>query len=240
MNYKDLSSVGENIQAQNGNWTFKGQTAKNFNQHVNRSIPYYTQGHDLIVKLSDYFIKSDSKAYDLGVSTGELLSKLATHHHKSVQWIGIDCEADMLNQAKDTLQAYDNINLNQANICLEKFEPCDMQISYYTMQFIAPRYRQELFNKIYKSLNWGGAFVLFEKVRGPDARFQDIFTGLYTDYKLEQGYGADEIINKSRSLKGVLEPFSEQGNLDLLRRAGFTDISCVFRYLCFAGFVAIK
>ena len=42
---------------------------------------------------------------------------------------------------------------------------------------------------------------MYEKVRGPDARFQDILSRLYDDYKLEQGYSTDEIISKSRSLK---------------------------------------
>ena len=28
------------------------------------------------------------------------------------------------------------------------------------MQFIPPRFRQEIINKIYKSLNWGGAFII--------------------------------------------------------------------------------
>ena len=38
----------------------------------------------------------------------------------------------------------------------------------------------------------------------------------------------------------VLEPFSTQGNLDLLHRAGFVDIIAVCKYLCFEGFLAIK
>ena len=50
----------------------------------------------------------------------------------------------------------------------------------------------------------------------------------------------DEIIAKAKSLKGVLEPFSTQGNLDLLKRAGFVDIITIFKYLCFEGFLAIK
>jgi len=67
------------------------------------------------------------------------------------------------------------------------------------VQFIRPSYRQLLIDKIYKTLNWGGAFLYFEKVRAPDARFQDIMTGIYNEYKLEQGYSPDEIIQKSRS-----------------------------------------
>jgi len=97
-----------------------------------------------------------------------------------------------------------------------------------------------LINKIYESLNWGGAFLLFEKVRGADARFQDILTGLYTDYKLRVGYTPEDIVSKSRSLKGVLEPFSSKGNVEMLERAGFVDINTVQKYICFEGFLAIK
>ena len=38
-----------------------------------------------------------------------------------------------------------------------------MIISCYTIQFIEPKFRQNVIDKIYKSLNWGGAFVIFEK-----------------------------------------------------------------------------
>jgi tRNA (cmo5U34)-methyltransferase len=78
-------------------------------------------------------------------------------------------------------------------------------------------------------------------VRGPDARFQDIMTAMYSyDYKLAQGYNAEEIVSKARSLKGILEPFSTQGNLDMLARAGFKDVTTIMKYISFEGLVAIK
>ena len=120
------------------------------------------------------------------------------------------------------------------------FKQSDLIISYFTLQFIEPRFRQILINKIYKALNWGGAFIIFEKIRASDARFQDIFTLIYSDYKLKSGFSTNEIINKSRSLKGVLEPFSEFGNLGLLKRAGFVDIIPIFQWLCFKGYLCIK
>ena len=49
---------------------------------------------------------------------------------------------------------------------------------------------------------------MFEKVRAPDARFQDMMGLIYNDYKIEQGYSPNEIIEKSKSLKGIMEPFS--------------------------------
>ena len=53
-----------------------------------------------------------------------------------------------------------------------------------------------MFSKIYKNLNWGGAFILFEKVRAPDARFQDMTTQIHIDYKTGQGYSPEEIFIK--------------------------------------------
>ena len=81
---------------------------------------------------------------------------------------------------------------------------------------------------------------MVEKVRGPDARFQDILNQVYIEFKLSQGFSESQIINKSKSLKGILEPFSTKGNLDLLKRAGFKDVLTVFKYACFEGFLAIK
>ena len=115
-----------------------------------------------------------------------------------------------------------------------------MFVSYYTIQFLPPKIRQKIVDKIYKSLNWGGAFIMFEKVRGPDARFQDILTLMYNEFKLENNFSAEEIIHKSRSLKGVLEPFSDKGNLDMLKRSGFKDILPIFQWLCFKGYLCIK
>ena len=92
---------------------------------------------------------------------------------------------------------------------------------------------------ILDSLTIGG-FIFFEKVRAPDARFQDIMTLIYNEFKIDQGYTGDEIIAKSRSLKGVLDPFSTQANYDLAKRAGFVDIMSIFKCISFEGFLAIK
>ena len=95
-------------------------------------------------------------------------------------------------------------------------------------------------DKIFLSLQWGGAFIIFEKVRGSDARFNDYMTQIYNDFKLKNGFSEEEIINKTKSLKGVLEPFSTKGNYDLLKRAGFKDVITIFKWNNFEGILAIK
>jgi tRNA (cmo5U34)-methyltransferase len=233
--------VGDGIVAENASWSFAG-IGESFTDHVRRSVPLYDESHDLICRISDYFINDNSIAYDLGTSTGQLLTKLAARHRakSGATFIGIDHEESMIKQASRSVSHLKNVKLEVADINLWEYQPCDLIVSCYTIQFVPPRIRQDLINTIYRSLNWGGAFLLFEKVRAPDARFQDICTGTYNDFKLENGFSEAEIINKSRSLKGILEPFSTEGNLGLLGRAGFHDIMTVIKYVPFEGFLAIK
>lgn len=232
--------VGDEIAAGNAGWTFGGEVAKTFDSHVSKSVPFYEEGHSLICGVSDFFVKDNSIVYEIGCSTGMLSKRLASHNiSKNARFIGIDCESAMVEQARSS-SSMNNLEFEQADILEYEFEKSDFITSYYTIQFIHPSLRQALINRIFENLNWGGGFLFFEKVRACDARFQDMMTALYTDFKLEQGYSAGEIVGKTKSLKGVLEPFSTQGNLDMLKRAGFEDVTSVMKYVSFEGFLAIK
>ncbi len=234
--------VGQKIAAENAGWTFGANVPDTFVDHIRLSVPLYDSGHDLICQLTDFFVKNDSVVYEIGTSTGELIRKMAEHNARKsgARFIGMDVEPAMVKAAEKHCAEVPAITILNADARHLDMEKADMIVSYYTMQFVPPRYRQELFDKIYANLNWGGAFVMFEKVRGPDARFQDIISQLYNDFKTRNGFSAEEIVEKSRSLKGVLEPFSTQGNLDLMARAGFKDVVSIQKYLCFEGFLAIK
>ena len=237
----DENKVGDNIEAQNAAWSFSARAAENFDDHARKSIPMYDIGHDVVVKVSDYFVHNGSVCYEIGVSTGALLEKLINHNsQKDATWIGIDEEPDMVRLANKRLPKKTNISVDLADAVTYDYDKCDLVVSYYCLQFISPKHRQVLINRLYEALEWGGAFILFEKVRGPDARFQDMLSTLYSDFKLEQGFSPKEIVHKTRSLKGIMEPFSTKGNIDLLERAGFSDIITVMKYLCFEGFIAIK
>jgi tRNA (cmo5U34)-methyltransferase len=236
-----MKKTGDNIKAENAGWTFGGSTVENFQEHVGKSVPLYAEGHQLICQLSDFFIKPDSVCYDIGTSLGTLLYLLQRHNSRkmNVQWIGIDCEEDMIKKAQEK-NMINNIIFQTEDIITYDLEPSDFITAYYTLQFIEAKHRQEVITKIYEALNWGGGFVLFEKVRAPDARFQDMITTLYMNYKIQAGYSPEEILNKRNSLKGILDPFTSQANVSLLKRAGFVDITTIQQSLCFKGILAIK
>ena len=233
---------GDNIISKNSQWKFSGKTAKNFDKHISKSIPLYQWTHEVALKTSDFFLTEKGNSYDLGCSTGTFLSKLARRNdnYKKIKFIGVDEIKDMCKIAKKRNSKNKNVKIINNDIHSLKLKNSALITSFYTIQFIHPSRRQAIFNKIYKTLNWGGAFILFEKVRAPDARFQDMISQIYQDYKIDNGYSPNEIISKSRSLKGVMEPFSSKANLELLKRAGFKDMVCIMKYLCFEGWLAVK
>ncbi len=240
-NVSQAGNTGDSILAGNADWTFGGDVSLKFDEHVSKSVPLYHEGHEIITRASDFFLANGSVCYDLGCSTGKLIRMLAERNrHREVKLIGIDKESGMVGQARKRCEGIENASIVESDLVSFDFEKADMIISYYTLQFIRPKERLRLASRIYEALSPKGAFFFFEKVRGPDARFQDIMSALYIEYKLDRGYKMEEVLAKLRSLKGVMEPFSTQENMALLRESGFSSVLSIMKYVCFEGLLAIK
>ena len=236
-----MAQVGQDIDARNAGWTFEGIEQK-FDEHVRLSVPLYEEGHELACRLGEFFLPPNATVVELGVSTGALARKFLEFHKErtDIRYIGIDKIDSMLEVARQRCAGDPRAEFVNDDIAAVPFDDVSLVLSFCTMQFVRPKVRQTMFDKVYRSMQWGGGFYLFEKVRAPDARFQDLAMQLYHEFKLRNGFDEKEILSKQRSLKGVLEPFSTDGNLDLLRRAGFQDVMTVIKYVCFEGFLAIK
>lgn len=76
-------SVGDGIEAGTVGFTFSGKTCENFDSHISKSVPLYSEGHDLVCNLSDFFLKDNSLCYEIGTSTGTQIIKLANHVKKN-------------------------------------------------------------------------------------------------------------------------------------------------------------
>jgi tRNA (cmo5U34)-methyltransferase len=228
------------IRTKSNKWTFKNNlVVKNFDKHVAKSVPLYELSHDLTTSLSNFFLKDGSNFYDIGCSTGSLIEKIQKKNkEKKIKYFGIDNSKQMILFAKKKKLKFTKFLLQDA--VKANFKNADLIVSSYSLQFIAPKNRQKLIDKIYKSLNWGGAFIFFEKIRGSDARFQDIMNFLYFDFKSKNKLDPLDILNKEKSLRGVLEPYTIKANVDFMKRAGFKDVTPILQYVNFMGFLAIK
>jgi tRNA (cmo5U34)-methyltransferase len=237
-----LREVGNGIASKRAAWSFGGAVPEQFFEHAVQSIPGYEEGHRLVCSLSEFFCGPNSTAYEIGSSTGELIRKLAAANSSkaNVRWVGIDNVQAMVDKARLRCADLENVAFVCEDIASFEFEECDFLASYYVIQFVPRRARPMLLRKIYNALRPGGAFVWFEKIRGADARFQDIMSQMYNEFKLEHGFTSEQIMAKTLSLKSVLEPLSSQENAELLAEAGFRAVTPVYRNICFEGLLCIK
>ncbi|MDC0402617.1 methyltransferase domain-containing protein [Candidatus Pelagibacter sp.] len=156
-------SLGQNIKADNASWTFDNDVWKNFDKHINKSIPLYLLCHKLGLEISDFFLEEKSNVIDLGCSTGTFINKInERHRNKNLQIRGYDAIKNMVKTAKKNNKGKKNIKFLNKDIVKDKLpNNIDLITSFFTLTFIKPSHRQIVFNKIFKSLNWGGGSSLF-------------------------------------------------------------------------------
>ncbi|WP_261544897.1 carboxy-S-adenosyl-L-methionine synthase CmoA [Campylobacter lari] len=219
---------------------FDKSVASVFDDMVSRSVPFYTQNLKLIVELIDHFAPQNARICDLGCSTASLLLALY-EKRKDFLLSGVDEANAMLEIAKSKCQAFGaRVEFYQKNLDDFEFFKNDVFIATYTLQFIRPPKRQELVDKIYQNLNENGIFVLSEKILYEDVKIAKKMIQIYEQYKLEQGYSKLEISSKREALENILIPYTQNENITMLKKAGFSKVESVFKWVNFETFVAFK
>jgi tRNA (cmo5U34)-methyltransferase len=193
--------------------------AGGFDQHIQDSIRGLDDLRDDCVAFSRYRVQSGTTVVDIGCSTGALLRSIRdANEPRSVSYIGIDVEPkyDVHWRA---LRA-DNVRFEVRDARSFTFENVSLACSIFTLQFIPERDRAGLLRRVCDGLIEGGALILAEKVYANDAKFQEMLRSIYYDFK-RQNFSAEEILDKERSLRGQMNPWSEEQWLNALHEAGF-------------------
>lgn len=220
---------------------FDENVASVFDDMLNRSVPFYKDVLELSTKFALDFASENSIIYDLGCSTASTLINIAQKSTKNLKLIGIDNSVAMLKRAEQKSKAY-NINLELIcddilNVNLQKSK---VIISNYTLQFIRPPQREKFIKKIYDNLEVGGILIFSEKVISSNATLNKIFIDKYYEFKKVQGYSEFEISQKREALENVLIPYTYEENKDMILNAGFSHFECIFKWINFSTFIAIK
>lgn len=220
----------------NKNKKFSFSTIENFDTHINKSIYGYDNMNNIIIQLSQYFIEDNTKVIDIGCSTGKLIKNIKEYTNKNANYIGLEIED---NFTKD-FKSVDNLILQKQDIIdYNNFNNSSFITSIFTLQFVPLKDRLNLLKKIYDGLNYGGAFILSEKVISDNSKINDILTFLYYDYK-KVNFTNNEILNKESDLRDIMKPITLEDNISLLQKAGFKKIELFWRTYNFCSIIAIK
>lgn len=228
-----------------GKWQFDQAVTEVFDDMLKRSIPQYELMRKLTFDLGCEFVQRGSTIIDLGCSHGEALQPFIDKFGVSNRYFGIEVSQPMLEAARKRYAGFiQNSFVDIREMDLRKQYPrglnSSLVLSVLTLQFIPIEYRQELLGKIIDELLPGGALILVEKVLANGPKLDRIYNQQYWNLKAEHGYSQDQIASKRESLEGVLVPVSYNFNEHMLREAGFKTVDCFWRYLNFAGLIAIK
>jgi tRNA (cmo5U34)-methyltransferase len=225
-------------------WAFDANVTTVFDDMLARSIPQYETMRELTTALAVEFAQDHTTVLDLGCSRGTALEAIIRERGILNRYVGVEISEPMIAAARETLAGFIQTGYVdiQALDLRSKFPrtKTSVVLSVLSLQFIPIEYRQRIVQNVYDSLLPGGAFILVEKLLGSGAKLDTLFVERYLDHKRKSGYSDDQIERKRLSLEGVLVPITAQWNESLLRNAGFADVDCFWRWLNFAGWVAVK
>lgn len=229
----------DNVDVKGKRWEFDDEVAKCFDNMLERSIPDYETMRSLVYNVGKHFVRDDLTVMDIGCSNGNAALPFVKTFNNPFTLV--DVSESFLDLCRRGFKDHDNVHIFNHDL-REGIpnEPCCLILSILTIQFTPIEYRQKILKSIYDNLAPGGAFIFVEKLLGTSYDIDSVLVGEYYDLKREHRYTEEQIRDKRKSLEGVLVPVTESWNLDLLHTAGFKKVECFWRYLNFAGWLAVK
>lgn len=229
----------DNVDVKGKRWEFDDEVAKCFDDMLERSIPNYETMRTLVYNVGKHFVKPGQTIMDIGCSNGNAaLPFVKTFNNRFVL---ADVSESFLDLCRRGFKDYENVHI--INHDLRQGVPneqCCLVLSILTIQFTPIEYRQKIIQSVYNALRSGGAFIFVEKLLGTSYDIDSVLVNEYYDMKRERQYTEEQIRDKRKSLEGVLVPVTENWNVELLKTAGFKKVECFWRYLNFAGWLAVK
>lgn len=227
-----------------GRWEFDDSVAAVFSDMLERSIPQYKTMRSCVLNLGSALVAPNSLIVDLGCSTGDGLEPFILQLGERNRYLGVDTSEPMLNAARNRLRQQIACGL----VDIVKYDlrngypdiEVGLTLCILTLQFTPIEHRQRLLREAYERTIEGGALLLVEKVLGATAQIDRRMVELYHGLKRAAGYTAEEVERKRLSLEGVLVPVTARWNEELLRESGFRQVECFWRWMNFAGWVAMK
>ncbi len=222
-------------------WAFDKSVARVFDDMLQRSIPQYDVMRQTVKDIAMSFMKNETAIIDIGCSKGDAIAGLS-HMFPKMNFYGLDVSEAMLAEAEYRFEKQENVVISYGDLKqgIPVVQKASVVLSVLTVQFTPIEYRMQIIQDIYDQLNYGGCLILVEKVLGESAGIDVLFRERYHSLKGKNGYSKDDIDRKRLSLEGVLVPITAKWNEQMMKSAGFNQVDCFWRWMNFAGWVAVK
>lgn len=222
-----------------GKWEFDPSVTSVFDDMIARSIPDYAAMREIVESFAARYGADGGTLLDLGCSTG-----LSIHAflNRAKRIIGVEISESMLDVVREKFGSFLQVDIQALDLrhAFPVVADVDVTLAIFTLQFIPVEHRRRVVRSVYDALRPGGAFIVAEKVLGESAPNQSAFVDIYHRFKERQGYSREEVDRKALALEGRLVANTAAENVAMLRAAGFREVECVWRWVNFAAWVAVR
>lgn len=206
--------------------TFDFNTITDFDNHIDLSIPNYSQLLSLFIELTTILSEPDTAVIDYGCSTGKLLKALPKK--QTCIYVGVD-NSNLLPDESDLI---DYVKTDGTIYPLET--PASVTLSMFFLQFLPKTKRQQMLQIFKKQVTAGSTLLISEKVILDDAQIDNLISRLHIHTK-RKNFSPAEIMDKDRQLLQSMFCKTEAELMDELYSIG--TVTKVWQSFNFMGFV---
>ena len=225
-------------------FAFDQKVVSVFDDMIRRSVPGYATAIAMSRVFAQQYAQPNSNCYDLGCSLGA--STLAMRKgitQPGCKIIAVDNSPAMIERCHEIIDndvSEIQVDIHLADIIDIQIENASVITFNYVLQFIDPKRRDALIQKIYDGMLAGGVLLLSEKIRFEDAAEQEFQESMYHNFKHLMGYSHLEISQKRKALENVLTPDTLSTHKNRLQSAGFKTTYVWNKCFNFASIAAYK
>lgn len=226
------------------NFNFDAKVADVFTDMIERSVPGYRSIITMIETLTEHYAQPGSTLYDLGCSLGgATLSMRRGITADGCRIVAVDNSEAMVERCQKQVER-DHHTIPVEMICDDirnvEIANASMVVLNFTLQFIPPKNRLALLQRISAGMRPGGVLILSEKVVFADEHLNTLLADIHHDFKRAHGYSDLEISQKRTALENVLVPETIATHRERLTEAGFSSIDVWFQCFNFMSMLAVK
>ncbi|WP_414733058.1 class I SAM-dependent methyltransferase [Acetobacterium carbinolicum] len=214
------------------------QYSQDYDANRRHFIPLYDTFYQSAIDLLN-FDTDTPKVLDLGAGTG-LMSAFVLAAYPKAQITLIDQAQNMLDLAKQRFEGRDQMHYIADDYTSHTFdEKYDAIVSALSIHHLEDDKKRKLFKSCFSSLTQNGIFVNADQVLSPDPELEEQIIGIWHDFVRKSDVTEEELAAYyHRTSFDQTAPLNDE--LAWLLSEGFSKADCIFKYLNFAVFFAIK
>ncbi len=214
------------------------RVAKDYDVLIEKVVPNYHEQHKVILSFIPFARSAKLKVLDLGIGTGSISHVLLKNYPNS-HVDGIDISGKMIGVCQKRLGKFGKrLRLFCGDIEKTNYDSrYDVVTAGLTIHHLTDRAKERFFRKIQRLIRHNGVFIIRDLIKTRSSKINKLYNKLWSDFERSNGLDPKKI---SKEGKQNDIPSTVEDHLLWLKKAGFKDVDCVWKYNNFAIIVAYK